>query len=969
MKKRVLSLFLFFIILLQVCPFTYAKESDISEHKICVNCDGIFMDMTVLKGDTQEYYAPITWLSYFGLMHYVEQNGFYKFYYPGQEKNDDFAKRIWIDKEGKGFDVRYYRDTYSWFDEAGSYYEWAKRSIKALSEQSMKQLQKEWHITQNNIEENKSEYKNSFSVLSGNFSKSFQYKDMLYLPLSELLPLMNAQVAISDDGILCILPNCISLSQALYGTGFGDLIFDADSDMVASEVVSVGGWISDTLFNFRIDRLDVIWNTGRIQDYEEVFKSLLVENKAYLSRYDDWQTPQDELREHTSLSFSQHETYMDKLEFTQGRFENLGMIATSLSNGNSLYEGIGNLFTGAAYVFEGAGKILDYHASYVNQVEDHRIMLSSVYDYNAESNPPSRQAAKNIQALYGRDFSDKSLKLLEEGLYDFITDQLVDKALEGLVEPYAMTVNILKTFLSEEFEVVHNASLLYVMDATTEKAFDVYLSRKYSDLYDQKSLNDLRLSAIMALLSSRYAYSKLWSEDYEKIPEIDALLQKLYLAADGVACDSSDYYKPKMHALKKNIGKLQCVLHLTGDRPSRTRYCSALEAQYYADEKNGYSIQQNGKQFFCVDSQGYKTFDFDSGEKQVTYVYNGVLWTKKDDVYTLRNAYNGEIVFNTAEDPNVHVFVPQYANDPLFRDGYVFAYSKEESYDGVVYKIGYMSTQGEWISELSETHPILATIRDAATVKYFKESLSYKGDGIVSFSVEGIYYLYNILTNTVHEIKATGEVSNSDIDDILSCTVEFRDGVAVGSYGLGWWISSWAKYYKLYADGTIDSIPLDYSGKLNEKIGNLYFDFAANKVVSLGYTYHQDGFSVFDSKGEILSTYENLEPAKVQGFYHNGLAQLVVENKEGTGYYTVLNSSGELLFEPMLIDAQEIFDIRGNRMATWGYGEPGRYIVVDDAGEIVFEVENAKSFDINNGIIQYKLSEKDLYIYHKLENN
>ena len=140
-------------------------------------------------------------------------------------------------------------------------------------------------------------------------------------------------------------------------------------------------------------------------------------------------------------------------------------------------------------------------------------------------------------------------------------------------------------------------------------------------------------------------------------------------------------------------------------------------------------------------------------------------------------------------------------------------------------------------------------------------------------------------------------------------------------------------------------------------------------MVSLGYTYHQDGFSVFDSKGEILSTYENLEPAKVQGFYHNGLAQLVVENKEGTGYYTVLNASGELLFEPMLIDAQEIFDVRGNRIATWGYGEPGRYIVVDDAGEIVFEVENAKSFDINNGIIQYKLSEKDLYIYHKLENN
>lgn len=67
---------------------------------------------------------------------------------------------------------------------------------------------------------------------------------------------------------------------------------------------------------------------------------------------------------------------------------------------------------------------------------------------------------------------------------------------------------------------------------------------------------------------------------------------------------------------------------------------------------------------------------------------------------------------------------------------------KTNSYNGVMYKLGFLNYRGEWVVPLSENHPILGIIKSNATAEYFEKSLIYCGESILRFEVDGEYYLY-----------------------------------------------------------------------------------------------------------------------------------------------------------------------------------------------------------------------------------
>ena len=241
-----------------------------------------------------------------------------------------------------------------------------------------------------------------------------------------------------------------------------------------------------------------------------------------------------------------------------------------------------------------------------------------------------------------------------------------------------------------------------------------------------------------------------------------------------------------------------------------------MAAHYSADEKNGYSIwwSSDGKDY-CVDYYGYKTFVFDDGEESLSNVYNSAVITEIGQKQRLRSAVDGKILFTTENAVNTEILIPYYDENKFFRDGYIFVYTKTESYNGVTYEIGFMNPQGEWIVPLSESNPILETINDEATVQYFSKSLMYCGEGMMSFGVNNEYYLYNIKENTVCRILNNGKPSNNDVKITLSEGISFKDGCSVESYGYG------VGYYKLYTDGTMERINIDYHDDCHEREGYL----------------------------------------------------------------------------------------------------------------------------------------------------
>lgn len=384
---------------------------------------------------------------------------------------------------------------------------------------------------------------------------------------------------------------------------------------------------------------------------------------------------------------------------------------------------------------------------------------------------------------------------------------------------------------------------------------------------------------------------------------------------------------------------------------NKTRFTNELAAHYSADEKNGYSIwwSSDGKDY-CVDYYGYKTFVFDDGEESLSNVYNSAVITEIGQKQRLRSAVDGKILFTTENAVNTEILIPYYNENKFFRDGYIFVYTKTESYNGVTYEIGFMNPQGEWIVPLSESNPILETINDEATVQYFSKSLMYCGEGMMSFGVNNEYYLYNIKENTVCRILNNGKPSNNDVKITLSEGISFKDGCSVESYGYG------VGYYKLYTDGTMERINIDYHDDCHEREGYVYFDRTQNRYIAIGYTYHTEGFSIFDSKGSIIKRIPDINLVATKGFFSNGTAPIILSNKEGTTYYTILDIDGNFLFDPVKINTNTVCDIYGNEVYISLSASSSDYTIIDNSGKILLETDFVYDFGMNNGVVKYKES-------------
>lgn len=81
----------------------------------------------------------------------------------------------------------------------------------------------------------------------------------------------------------------------------------------------------------------------------------------------------------------------------------------------------------------------------------------------------------------------------------------------------------------------------------------------------------------------------------------------------------------------------------------------------------------------------------------------------------------------------------------------------------------------------------------------------------------------NILENTVNKVAPNADFTSSNIDSLMHSDWNFSDGYTTGSIMYG-------GYYKLYTNGTLERIPVDFNEALDEKEGSLYYDNENNRI-------------------------------------------------------------------------------------------------------------------------------------------
>ena len=316
----------------------------------------------------------------------------------------------------------------------------------------------------------------------------------------------------------------------------------------------------------------------------------------------------------------------------------------------------------------------------------------------------------------------------------------------------------------------------------------------------------------------------------------------------------------------------------------------------------------------CYDEDGQLLFTLPEGVRPASVFYDGYALVMEKDEHG--NAFvsavidtDGEVVF-TAEDIGADGFIfGIYENqdsewdtyhreqsdnifsdftelrpveDPFLEEGYLFAYTFEESYKGVEFCVGIVDMNGEWVVPLDKEN--IATGDGDYSPGAMLRGLSYCREGIWFRLHSGPQeWFYSLKTNDWQRYIGTGD----DSDFI------FSDGRAV-AIGL---VSGDVSY--LYAPEAGNKL-LEYEDidiQRNKEYEDVYF-YYHDSDAHIIYAYIGMNMIAFDDdlnelfRTELHEAYPIVESS-------NGYLPLVIRNNKGTKYWGILDPEGEFLFEPV----------------------------------------------------------------------
>ena len=573
MGKKMVVWLLLLATFLSCSPAVIAESgSEYTKSKVEICFNGATYTKDILKGKDGTVYVPVDWLTFFGLMECTEHEDFFEFYDPAYEKPVRYSKRIFINKD-KTYEIGYYAGK-SLSDFALEPLKLYVKYANTLSAEGIRDLLE--YVKKNDpafykaCSQTLKNVKKGYSIMvEGNFSKTFWQNEIYWVPMKELLALFDAHVDIKD-GKVQIMTVPMPVWKALAKWDLSEIVFRADDEMLGEEVLVAGYYTISTIMDRRYDRI-VSSENGAEADYQELFKAYLVDNKTYLSSFDgDGHLRQETMKELFGY-FTQMDSAVSSYETLYDVSEALGQSAEFLSENFLLKESDVSGVIGMGLT--AADKVLNYAFIYENQVNDHRRMLGTMYNYyaslgvnekdrNKRKGYPSYKAALAVQNLYGQG-ADRMIAVTQQGMkdlaYELLSFTVEDVILSGM-KPATITFDvvtgIMKTF--GNYDDVKNGSLTFKADTVCKESYNCYATARSIMPSNGEEFERLRLLALMTLVSSHHAF-QTYRSLADELDTIEEMLVDFYMAAESIPMYSYDYISKTSVDLYKKQKELNLI--------------------------------------------------------------------------------------------------------------------------------------------------------------------------------------------------------------------------------------------------------------------------------------------------------------------------------------------------------------------------------------------------------------------------
>lgn len=404
----------------------------------------------------------------------------------------------------------------------------------------------------------------------------YERDNILYLPLTQMLPILNADIYEIKENVIYISNNQLSLAEVLYDFDIQDYWFNISEEFGNSTLALwwfvVPNYILDTITGCRFDRLDVTYS-GNYNDYKNIFSEFLADDNLYLKALAE---EPSKLNSTVEL-FGSTNSVAKKLKSVFGWVETAGKSDIDSNTGGALFDslkayydsgelktndlkGLSDAWTKGDISFADYIELFTYIHTYVNQVEDHKQMLAAVYEVDKKNYSKSEdfKAAKQVYNLYGEN--------VETAIVKEIAQMFSEEVLSELLSPisvYTATAKVagiaLKSVMPYDYGDIANLPTYSNIVLTASSKVNQY------SFESDKETENKRLSLLLTLIASKRCFEimsdsfKGYGKDnsyYEnKIAKLEQMIMALYIVEENTKFDSFEHFEEYAKNNKEKIKK------------------------------------------------------------------------------------------------------------------------------------------------------------------------------------------------------------------------------------------------------------------------------------------------------------------------------------------------------------------------------------------------------------------------------
>lgn len=291
-------------------------------------------------------------------------------------------------------------------------------------------------------------YMNTFSNKTYNLHDALYFGNRLYLPIDQMAALLKTTLLHEEsEGEHYIAVGCCeySICDAEYALSkiqnhkylyfdypeiIDEIFYGNDALFYSATVLS---YFSSTIFGFRLDQLDVIFQSGKVNDYRDYLDRCILDNEAYMTYVLDEDSVGYRFIETMNLNSKVGGISSDLEEYLSYVKELTEPFKDSSLSGSSLYKDASDYAT----IFGTIGEVCewaDFIMKYESVLNDNYDMLSYYIAFSSllSEEIPFIKAVVETSNIYSEDYVQMGLQKLYDSLSDLLSGYGTKEALKTI---------------------------------------------------------------------------------------------------------------------------------------------------------------------------------------------------------------------------------------------------------------------------------------------------------------------------------------------------------------------------------------------------------------------------------------------------------------------------------------------------------------------------------------------------------